>query len=173
MTLDQLRRICPYNAGKAEMFFGPLTAALQEFEITTPRRQAAFIAQVAVESGEFRYTREIASGAAYEGRTDLGNTQPGDGERFAGRGLLQATGRAMYDRIRVALGIDCVANPSLLETPIGACRSAAYIWTVEKKLNPLADTDAFFSITHRINGGYTEGDRRLAYYLTARALFNL
>jgi len=77
MTLDQLRNICPYSAGMAAAFVDALTAAMAEFEINTARRQAAFVAQVAHETGEFRYMREIDSGAAYEGRADLGNTQPG------------------------------------------------------------------------------------------------
>lgn len=173
ITADELRQIMPHAGARADAFAEPLSAAMQEFEITTSRRQAAFIAQVAHESGELRYVREIASGAAYEGRADLGNTQLGDGIRFPGRGLLQATGRGMYEKLKAALGIDCVMNPGLLEAPAGACRSAGYIWAIDKKLNDLADSDEFFEITHRINGGYTGGDKRLAYYLQARKQLGL
>jgi putative chitinase len=173
MTLDELRKICPESTGRAELFAQPLAAAMLDYGITTARRQAAFLAQVAEESGQLRYTKEIASGEAYEGRADLGNTQPGDGVRFPGRGLLMATGRGMYERLNSALGIDCITSPSLLEIPYGASRSAAYIWAIEKKLNELADADKFFEITHRINGGYTGGDARLAYYLVARKVFGL
>ena len=71
-----------------------LLANMQNRSISTPLRQAHFLAQVGHESGELRYAEEIASGEAYEGRADLGNTQPGDGPRFKGRGLIQLTGRA-------------------------------------------------------------------------------
>jgi len=172
MTPDQLREVMPYNAGRAEVFAQPLSDAMQEYSITTARRQAAFLAQVAHESGELRYTRELASGDAYEGRADLGNTEVGDGPRYKGRGLLQITGRAAYEACGTALGIQLVANPALLEVPVAASRSAAWFWQT-RGLNELADGDKFFSITHKVNGGYNGGDQRLAYYLVARKVFGL
>ena len=72
---------------------------------------AGLIAQLAHESGAFRYAEELADGRAYEGRTDLGNTQPGDGPRFKGRGLIQLTGRANYAAYSKASGVDYVARP--------------------------------------------------------------
>jgi putative chitinase len=152
------------NAGKRiAMFLRPLNDAMLEFEITGATREAAFLAQIAHESGEMRYVREIASGAAYEGREDLGNTQPGDGERFRGRGLIQITGRANYDQCGDALGLDLLKHPELLEEPVNACRSAAWFWK-SKGLNELADAGDFRRITRRINGGYNGLDERLAYY---------
>lgn len=172
MTLDDLRQVMPYSAGRAEAFLQPLEAAMAEFAINTGRRRAAFLAQVAHESGELRYTRELGDGQGYEGRADLGNTEPGDGPRFKGRGLIQITGRANYKACGQALGLDLVANPSLLEVPAGACRSAAWFWSL-RKLNELADEEAFGTITHKINGGYNGLDDRLRYWLRARKVENL
>lgn len=172
MTLDQLRQIMPYSAGRAEAFLQPLIAAMAEFGINTARRRAAFLAQVAHESGELRYTRELADGLGYEGRKDLGNTEPGDGPLFKGRGLLQVTGRANYEACGKALDLPLIVNPSLLEVPVGACRSAGWVWST-KGLNTLADDEAFGSITHRINGGYNGLDDRLRYWLRARKVENL
>lgn len=172
MTLDDLRQVMPYSAGRAEAFLQPLEAAMAEFAINTARRRAAFIAQVAHESGELRYTRELGDGMGYEGRKDLGNIEPGDGPRFKGRGLLQITGRATYEACGKALGLDLIANPGLLEVPAGASRSAAWFWSL-RKLNSLADDDAFGAITHKVNGGYTGLDDRLRYWLRARHVENL
>ena len=173
VTADQLRALMPFSVGKIPLFVEPLNQAMVEFAVNTPKRRAHFLAQIAHESGELRYTREIADGSDYEGRIDLGNTQPGDGTRFPGRGLLQATGRDVYEKLKAALGIDCVTNPSLLEVPVGACRSAGWIWAVDKRLNELADTDQFGSITHRINGGYSGLDQRFRYHIIARKVFGL
>jgi putative chitinase len=176
MTLDDLRKICPYNAGRAEVFVDALSAAMQEFEITTARRQAAFIAQVAEETGEFRYMREIASGIDYEPNTPkgqaLGNTEPGDGPAFKGGGGLMLTGRANFDRCGKALGIDLIHHPNLIEVPAYAMRSAAWFWT-DHKLNDFADADRFGAITHMINGGYTGIDPRIQYWLVARKVLGL
>lgn len=172
MTPDQFRQVMPFNAGRADAFAQPLNAAMQEFGITTARRQAAFIAQIAKESGELRYTLEIGAGTEYEGRSDLGNTEPGDGPRFKGRGLLQITGRANYDTCGKALGLTLLLTPSLLEVPIGASRSAAWFFQT-RGLNELADADKFGAITHRINGGYNGLDDRLIYWLIARKVLQL
>jgi putative chitinase len=172
MNAEQLRAVMPYSAGRVDIFVQPLSAAMQEFGIVTARRQAAFLAQVAHESGELRYTRELASGEAYEGRTDLGNTDPGDGPRFKGRGLLQITGRANYAACAQALDMTLIMNPSLLEVPIGAARSAGWFWRTHG-CNELADGDKFGAITKTINGGYTHLDERLAYWLRARKAVGL
>ena len=167
MTPEQLQRAIPYSGARAYGFAAPLTAAFEEFGIDTPRRQAAFLAQVAHESGSLRYTLELATGDAYEGRGDLGNTSPGDGRRFKGRGLLQITGRANYRACGTALGLDLIGSPQLLETPSGACRSAGWYWKV-RNLNQHADRDAFGSLTRAINGGYNGLDERCAAWCAAR-----
>src|SRR5512134_1807593 len=81
-----------------DRYFEPLAEAMPANDINTPLRIAHFLAQLGHESGDLRYSEELASGIAYEGRLDLGNTQPGDGMRFKGRGLIQLTGRANYTR---------------------------------------------------------------------------
>jgi putative chitinase len=173
LSATQLLVIMPNAGTRVEAFCQPLADAMAEFEITTSRRVCAFIANVAEESGELRFLEELADGLAYEGRADLGNTQPGDGPRYKGRGLLQATGRAQYTTIGKALGLDLVNNPDLLKSPIEAARSAAWIWSIEKKLNPLADLDAFGTICHRVNGGFNGLDARLKYWLRGRKIEGL
>ena len=106
------------------------------YEINTDERIAAFIAQIGHESGQLRYSEEIASGKAYEGRKDLGNTQVGDGVKFKGRGLIQITGRSNYEKISKDLGEDFISNPELLATPKYAVQSACWYWNY-KKLNDL------------------------------------
>lgn len=169
ITLDQLDRIIPHAGQRAGVFLLPLNEAMAEFGILTPKRQAAFVAQLAHESGSFRYVHEIASGAAYEGRADLGNTEMGDGQRFKGRGLIQITGRSNYASCSLALYDDTemlLEQPELLEETIPACRSAAWFWQ-SHGLNELADACEFQRITKRINGGLNGQPERLAFYTTA------
>ena len=161
-----LLKIMPHAKSRVQDFLEPLNAAMREFHINTPVRQAAFLAQIAHESGELRYVKEIASGAAYEGRKDLGNTQPGDGMRYKGRGLIQITGRNNYAECGKALGVDLITQPELLETNDLACRSAAWFWA-SHGLNDLADKGGFERITKRINGGYNGLKERQAYYAKA------
>jgi putative chitinase len=161
LTVEQLVRIMPYARRKADRFIAGLNAAMREFEINTPKRRAAFLAQIGHESGQLRYVREIASGAAYEGRRDLGNVKPGDGVRFKGRGLIQITGRANYDACGKELGLDLLSHPELLEEPINACRSAGWYWSTHH-LNWLADEGDHIKITKRINGGLNGIEDRLS-----------
>lgn len=167
MTIEDLLRIMPYSGARAQIFLEPLNLAMDEYDISTPARQAAFLAQIAHESGSLRYVREIASGKAYEGRKDLGNTEPGDGPRFRGRGLIQITGRANYKRCGDALGLNLIAVPELLEMPIHAARSAGWFWQ-SRGLNMLADDGNFERITRRINGGLNGQDERLAFWEKAK-----
>lgn len=139
LTDEQLKQIYP-NSTKAnrDKYLPFLNQYWDRFEVNTPDRQAAFLAQVGHESAELLYVEEIASGKAYEGRKDLGNTFVGDGVKFKGRGLIQITGRANYIAISKDLGIDFVANPTLLKEPEYAVLSAFWYWN-KHKLNELAD----------------------------------
>lgn len=118
----------------------------------TPLRFAHFFAQLGHESDGFKAMEEYASGAAYEGRVDLGNTQPGDGRRFKGRGPIQLTGRANYRDYGRRIGIDLESHPEIAALPSLGMLTACTYWTV-KGLNALADTDGIEAITRKINGG--------------------
>lgn len=170
LSVLQLLQIMPHAGRRAQIFVGPLNAAMQEFDINTPARQASFLAQVAHESMCLIYTAEIASGARYEGRLDLGNTQPGDGVRFKGRGLIQVTGRANYTALMIALDVDCVENPTILEQPLLAARSAGWFWKTHG-LNELADAGDQKAVTKRVNGGYNGLAERLSFFNSAEKVF--
>jgi putative chitinase len=175
ITEAQLVRVMPLARKRIDLWLAPINEAMIEYGIDTPRRIAAFLAQIAHESGSLRYVRENASGEAYEGRLDLGNTQPGDGPRFRGRGLIQITGRHNYRQCSIALfGIAelLLDAPETLEQPMHAARSAAWYWW-SRGLNILADCpDSFATITRRINGGLNGQADRLAYYARAQEIFS-
>ncbi|KFE69077.1 LysM peptidoglycan-binding domain-containing protein [Hyalangium minutum] len=167
VSLQQLKKVMPnLSDAKARQVLPHLNKAMQEAQINTPKRQAAFLAQLAHESGELRYFEEIASGAAYEGRKDLGNTQPGDGVRFKGRGPIQLTGRANYRAAGKALGIDLEHNPKRAADIDVGFRTAAWFWN-SRGLNKYADAGNFREVTRRINGGYNGLSSREAYYRRA------
>ncbi|MCX7157242.1 MAG: hypothetical protein NTW45_12465 [Rhodocyclales bacterium] len=177
-------------AGRAR----PLMADLAEwinatcplYEIDTPQEYCHFLAQACHETDHFKTLREYATGRAYEGRADLGNTRPGDGPRFRGRGIFQTTGRANYLQLGIKKGRRdlFVNNPELLEQPEYAVWSACEYWQT-RGLNDAAnhaDTDIlkkkyrkniidvspveYISIT--INGGYNGMDERKKYYAIAQ-----
>jgi predicted chitinase/LysM repeat protein len=167
VSLAQLKKIMPaLSDSKARQVLPHLNAAMAEAKINTPKRQAAFLAQLAHESGQLRYFEEIASGAAYEGRRDLGNTQPGDGVRFKGRGPIQLTGRANYRAAGKALGIDLEKNPKRAADIDVGFRTAAWFWN-SRGLNKYADAGNFREVTRRINGGYNGLADREQFYRRA------
>lgn len=130
-----------------------LPEALEKYGITTKLRLAHFLAQIAHESDHFRTTEEYASGRAYEGRRDLGNIKKGDGVRYKGRGVIQLTGRANYQRIGDIIGVDLVNNPELAATPRVSVLTALEYWK-KRNINALADKDNIRLVTRAINGGY-------------------
>jgi len=166
LTLDQLRQIMP-NAKRASEYFPYLAQAMVEFEINTPLRESAFLAQLAHESGELKHMEEIASGSAYEGRKDLGNTEPGDGKRFKGRGPIQLTGRANYKKYGELLKLNLVDFPLIAATPEVGFRIAGLYWKLNG-CNRAADAQDFRAITKAINGGYNGLDDRIKYYERAK-----
>ena len=138
--------------------------------LDTPLRLAHFMGQCAHESAGFVYMEEIASGAAYEDRKDLGNTQPGDGKRYKGRGPIQLTGRANYRTYGRDLGIDLEAHPEVISiAPSLGLMTSCKFWA-SKGLNALADADNLDRITRLINGGTNGIDDRKARTAKAKAL---
>ena len=129
-----------------------LLAAMNRAGIVDPTERAMFLAQMAHESGNFRYDEEIASGQAYEGRSDLGNTQPGDGVRYKGRGYIQLTGRANYRDYGNRLGVDLENNPDLAKDPNIAADVAIAYWQQRVDRNAARSGDVR-TVTRNINGG--------------------
>lgn len=160
----ELAQIMECRLERAKKWCAPLNSAMAAYDITTPDRAAAFLAQVGHESGGLLYVRELwgptDAQKRYEGREDLGNTEPGDGFRYRGRGLIQITGRANYQQVSDALGLDFVTHPEELELPAFAALSAAWFWN-SRDLNALADRGDFRSITRKINGGFNGYDDRV------------
>jgi predicted chitinase len=122
-----------------------------------------------------RLRAEIASGEAYEGRSDLGNTQPGDGRRFKGRGLIQLTGRANYREYGRAITreAELLATPELLTTDPDLCVDVAGWFWAKRNLNTLADADNLTGVTKRINGGLNGLEDRRRLLKRAKAFLSL
>jgi putative chitinase len=170
MTPQELATCTGARIDRATTFQPIIDQYAPDFEINTPGRLAAFLAQVGHESGGLHWLVEIwgptSAQAGYEGRADLGNTEFGDGCKFRGRGLIQITGRANYQSMSTALAVDLIANPERLGEPDLAVRSAMQFWQ-SHGLNDLADDGAFAFITRKINGGLNGQDDRLALWAAA------
>jgi len=130
-----------------------LKVAMDKAGYTDPTERAMFLAQMAHESGNFRYDEEIHDGSNYEGRSDLGNTQAGDGKRYKGRGYIQLTGRANYTHYGKKLGVDLVNNPELAKRPDIAADVAVAYWN-ERVDRAAAASGDVRTVTRNINGGY-------------------
>jgi len=168
---------------KRTTFLPFLQAAMAEFGIDRPARTAAFVAQLAHESGEFRFMEEIWGPTPAQRRYEppstlaerLGNTESGDGRRFKGRGPIQITGRSNYKRFGDLLGLDLIAEPARAAVPDVAFRIAALFWS-KKGLNDLADlatSESFREITRRINGGFNGLADRERFYAVARQVLGV
>ena len=173
MTPDDLAKATGATMARAVIFQPIIDMAAPDFDINTPARMAAFLAQVGHESGGLHWLTELwgptAAQARYEGRIDLGNTQPGDGYKYRGRGLIQITGRANYQAAGYALATDFIESPELLAEPDYAVRSAMWFWQ-SHGLNQLADAGNFEKITRIINGGLNGEDERLALWDAAKGV---
>jgi putative chitinase len=161
LTAPQLATATGATVARAELLLRPLQDAMQRYAINTPLRMAMFLPNVGHESGGLQWLSErwgpTPAQAAYEGRADLGNTQPGDGKKYRGRGLLQTTGRANFralrDRLR-AQGLDCPdfeAAPDTVALPQWAALSAGDYVSM-RKLNDKADAGDFLGYCIGING---------------------
>lgn len=180
---QQFRQMMPNAGARLDAHWPYINPAMEEGGINTPKRIAAFLAQLAHESGEYRYMEELASGDDYDTRTDLGNTPEidGDGRIYKGRGPMQITGHDNYVACGLALGIDLIddisdlgdnKDPDKLKWPEYATRSAVWYWK-SRGLNLLADVDWFKTITRTINGGLNGFSDRRQYWDRNRALLGL
>lgn len=169
-----LREMAPHFSGDPGVSQAAIIAAvgevlavtLQAYGIDSRLRIAHFLGQTCHESAGFRTTEEFASGARYEGRADLGNSRPGDGIRYKGRGLLQLTGRANYRDMGRTLGVNLEQDPERAAEPVLSLKIACEYWK-NKKINAACDGDDIIGVTRLVNGG-TNGldDRRT---LTSKA----
>lgn len=180
MTPQQLARATGARIDRATEFLPHIEAAMDDYEINTPARRAAFLSQIGHESGGLHWLVELwgptAAQRRYEVRQDLGNCKPGDGYRYRGRGLIQLTGRDNYagarDRLRKRYGNqvpDFELEPELVGTAAWAAITAADFWS-SRSLNALADAGRFEAITRRVNGGLNGYVERLALYERAQAV---
>ena len=160
LALDKLKDKVPHGV------LEELSKIAESFGITNNLRLAHFLAQCAHESGSWKYRVELASGKAYEGRKDLGNTEVGDGVRFKGRGYIQLTGRANYGKFSQFIGEDCVAQPDLVANKYPLA-SAAYFFN-KNKLWAICDLgatdDVVTKVSKRVNGGTNGLADRLAKF---------
>lgn len=182
ITTDALRA-AGANSVRAELWLEPIRAAADAYEINTPERVAAFLAQVGHETMGLKYTTELwgptPAQRRYEGRRDLGNVQKGDGERYKGHGLIQTTGRANHarvrDRLRKRLGPDVPdfeLHPELLAEREWAAMSAGDYWD-DRKINAAVDEGDFVEVTRLVNGGANGLEDREAKWDAIREVLRL
>lgn len=172
LTVANLRAIAGKGA-KESILTGVVASMswLAKGDILLPHRLAHFVPQIGHESDRFATTKEYASGKAYEGRRDLGNTQPGDGPRFKGHGLIQVTGRANHRDFTKWCKAQGIADvPDFEREPDKAAEfpwaliGAVWFWTT-RDLNRYADDNNIEMITRRINGGLNGYDDRVDLYV--------
>jgi putative chitinase len=194
LTPETLKKICPAApAHLVPVIVDSFNKDADKYGVNTPTRIAHFIAQVAHESGSFRYSKEIATGEAYEGRKDLGNVNKGDGKKFKGRGWIQTTGRINYKQASKDIFGDerLLEHPEILEQPEYAMLSAFWYWNT-RRMNVIADKtddhrikvvfqkskkEVWYSpveyITYRINGGQNGIAERKVYYARAKQVLGI
>lgn len=164
------------SLSRYEQLYPAFMHALKLADCGTVKRRAMFVAQLGHESGGLKWQQEIADGSAYEGRRDLGNTQPGDGRRFKGRDFIQITGRHNYTKLSqwahqigaVPTPTFFVDNPEALATDRYAFLGVVWYWTVARPLlNTYADNGDIAAATKAINGGLNGLSDRTAFYRRA------
>ena len=129
--------------------------AAAKYGITDETELNALLAQVGHESGNYRLLTELGDKSyfeRYEGRRDLGNTQPGDGYKYRGRGYIQLTGRSNYEQFAKFSGLDVVNNPDLVATPSVGAEAALWFWKTRVKPN-VKDFSDVKAVTRIVNGG--------------------
>lgn len=194
ISLQKLNEAFPDAAEEdVEKYYEAFIRVFEEYEINTPQRQAAFIAQVAHESGQLTAVRENLNYSAdglmrvfrryfnastarayarqpekianrvYANRMGNGPESSGDGWMFRGRGLIQLTGRENYTKFAEDMEMTLDEAIEYLETPDGAVESAAWFWDM-KNLNSIADREDIVTVSKRVNGGTNGLHERIDLY---------
>lgn len=164
-----------YGRKITEEQYQDLNECMELFDITTIERITHFLAQTAHESGGLKWLKELASGSAYEGRRDLGNTKPGYGRKYKGAGVIQLTGYYNYKLLQ-----DYTNDPNVLAKGCNYVAkvypfTSAGVWWSRNHMNSLCDKYTVGSeygvkaVTKRVNGGYNGYADRLKYYKRAVA----
>jgi putative chitinase len=173
LSTEQLLEIAGSDefADKIRLMTKSVNDTIAKFNINTSLRKAHFLAQVMYESKGFGYLREIwretEKQMAYEGNKELGNTKPGDGHYFLGRGLIKLTGRANYQAFSDAIGVDFVSNPKMLKESPYAALAAGWYWN-NHNINEPADRDDLAEVTYRISGNDFGIEERSTYLRRAK-----
>jgi hypothetical protein len=154
---EAVHRATGSSLGAITAALNPLFDALDAQGILDSNTAVAALATAAVESN-FAFIDEEGGGAQYEGRSDLGNTQPGDGERYRGRGIIQLTGRNNYTQYGEWLGYDLVNHPELANRPDVACAIMA-LYFKNTHIKRYADASDWRAVRRAVNGGYNGWDR--------------
>lgn len=203
LTREDVLFVMPRAGPHVDDFIEPLNGAMEEFEINTPERQAAFLAQIAVESmqltrmsenlnysahglvstfpshftedeaDDYEHHPERIANRAYANRNGNGDEASGDGWMFRGAGLIQLTGRDNHAACADALKEPADGFGDYLRKPEGACRSAAWFWSDFKHLNAYADAGNFTSITKKINGGLNGQAERESFWKKAKEVLGV
>jgi putative chitinase len=158
LNADQIAAAIGAPAANVRQYWPMIASALAQAGITDRAGVIAALATIAVESGSFRPIPEYASGWAYEGRRDLGNTQPGDGPRYKGRGFIQITGRANYRHYGQVLGLNLEGNPDLALDPTIAARILAEYFKA-RGIPAKARAGDWQGVRRAVNGGLNGWDR--------------
>lgn len=194
ISKDQLKGIMPnITSENLEAYYQPLNEVMEKYGITTPIRQAMFLAQIAHESNELkntvenlnysakrltevfpRYFRTLEEAQSYDRQPEkianrvyanrMGNTENGDGWKHRGRGPFQLTGKENYNAFCAVSGCPDI---NLVSGPAWGSESAGWFWN-SRELNTLADKGDFKAVTKRINGGYIGLEHRIEYFERAK-----
>ena len=189
LTKEQIAQATGSSLADAEKFRPYLNKYMAKYEINTPNRILAFLSQIGVESARLRTTEEYASGSAYEGRKDLGNIYAGDGKKFKGRGLIQLTGRANYEKMSKKVGKDLVNNPDLVLDPDLATEVSTIFWKdkirnglnlnewadkfdLKKSVEDSSNWNVHENITRAINGGINGIKERASHLMNGSEIYD-
>jgi predicted chitinase len=152
-----------------DAFMNDLNMLVRVADMTSLNQRRHLISQTCHETGRYRWMKEIASGEAYEGRTDLGNTQPGDGKLYKGGGVIQLTGRYNYQRFSTWLERNGMRDDMVMELGANYVADAypflsAICWIQENKWDEVCKSEDVYQVTRVLNGGYNGLEDRIKYY---------